>query len=83
MIKHYGYPNNILTIDKLVIESKSEDLEESGFMQNLAKKIYSMKEVSFHNNPQTVVWNKGVYHIHMNFFYDEKGTQLVFNKIKN
>lgn len=83
IIKNYGYPNSILGFDKLINESKNEHVEEYGFHQNLSKREFSMKEVSFEDKPHLVFWKKSLYEIHMTFYYKEKGTQLIFRKPQN
>lgn len=78
MIKDYGIPNNILVLDKLISESKTERTGE--FSQNLTKRHYSMKEVSFEDKPFSVFWKKRDYQIEMTFHYEHNGTQLKFRK---
>lgn len=80
IIKDYGYTNSILGFDKLINESKNEYFGESGFHQNLSKREYSMKEVSFDDKPHMVFWRKSFYEIQMTFYYKENGTQLIFRK---
>lgn len=78
MVKCYGYPNNILAIDKLEQESKSEKNKDEDFNQILAKRSYSTKEVAFEDKPVWTIWKKGFYEISMEFYYKENRTQIIF-----
>ena len=77
MVKTYGYPNHILKLDKLLHESKSEDIDE-GFHQNLTKRSYSMKEVNFEEKPFSIIWKKLLYQLEMRFSYEDCITQISY-----
>lgn len=82
MITHYGLPNTILGHDKILNESKRDNIYISGFYQNLSKRSYSLKEVSFGEKPIIIIWKRQNFDIKMMFYYKENATQLAFRKPK-
>lgn len=78
--KAYGIPSSILASDELLSESKSNNVGDDLWKQNLSKRVYSLKEVAFEDKPFFILWNNKDHQIKMTFSYKYNATQLVFRK---
>ena len=84
MISFYGEPNRVLALDKLIKASKSEVKESNdlGFHQDLTKKQYSTKSVTFREKPTWIIWEKENFELSIQQFYDYNETRIILKKNK-
>lgn len=82
LVAHYGKPNNLFKIDKLISKSKSKlaSKTELGFHQNLTKKEFSTKAVKFEENPDWIFWKKKNYELSIRQDFEYKAIHVVYKK---
>ncbi|MCC1485526.1 hypothetical protein [Winogradskyella immobilis] len=78
MIKKYGNPDVIAVEDELLKESKNENLDE--FKQNIIKREFAMKTVSFQDNPTLIIWKKQDFQINIRLHHEYNATRIIFKK---
>lgn len=82
LVAHYGKPNNLFKIDKLISKSKSKLASKTklGFHQNLTKREFSTKAVKFEENPDWIIWKKKNYELSVRQDFEYKAIHVVFKQ---
>jgi hypothetical protein len=76
---HYGEPIVVAVEDELIFQSTSKIDDE--FRQSVSKREYSLKPVTFEENPTCIIWKSPYFQLTMRQDFEHKAIQVVYKKL--
>lgn len=79
MVMHYGEPTIVGAKDKLIFQSKTKAYGEFG--QSVSKREYSLKAVTFQENPIWIIWKKSYFQLSIRQDFRNKAIHVLYKKL--